>query len=868
MNKAEYKKCIGNIWRLMAATGVTQASIANGLPELGGQANVSALLNLRTVWISDHRARQLALVWRFLRKLKGASRRRKAPAAQPGKPDDSPGDSEILIPLTLTKRDADSRGCRFSLRNRLGRDCGVEISIERKDRAFVVRMTGGSRVLATIPVLSRGGRPMGEGVLADYIEARLNQHDSQQSLDPKAIRDLLGEDLGHWSVVRRRDGSMQVLERVSFDPKDLDLPRAEAIAEAAAAEWCSASEMADKIRKLEPIVAYILTYSMSASTIRRLGLPESSTFVILDDLNAAQSLRDLGDLKEAGVHVRAASKMPGGGEPGICQHSKVYLLADKGGTWHLFVGSGNLTGGAFPDPGDGSSESWANLEFFLYVSGGPGSTPIAHAIAHFRGLWETASKRNHGDMQMEAPFVYATLVRPQPSSTQDLRSRLPEYKLDETDPRWVLQDQVVRRAARDLDEHGASLIVMPPGTGKTIAAARVYAIVGGAQERNCIWVCPTEVVAYQTLGTLEALKNHGHWKGGISFYRGAEIFDLGGDDIVGLKDLAQPFALVSNVDQFNSAHGLKLLAEFKKLKNAVFLVVDEAHHAGTGEYEAVLKGLHARARGRAEGFDRSVLALGMTATPWRMQGGESWRFNRIGGAPALAALADALDKAALAQPEFSLIEHGGKPVRIQRYGTEGGDPVIGFDLLVTHRERNEAIVASIVKLVKDGKKKILVYAANQKHCEVLHRLLKEKAGSLPGFQLDRVHSGAETPRARQQTIQAFRDAPTAILINVQMLIEGYDVGGIDAVVLGRPTWSHAYYYQMVGRGMRCKENGTRASVVEFATSFVLADGSEAGRVVSVHKGEGRIWSPPVFNSWDPTVAEKLLRAVNLQELAR
>jgi hypothetical protein len=97
-----------------------------------------------------------------------------------------------------------------------------------------------------------------------------------------------------------------------------------------------------------------------------------------------------------------------------------------------------------------------------------------------------------------------------------------------------------------------------------------------------------------------------------------------------------------------------------------------------------------------------------------------------------------------------------------------------------------------------------------------------------------------------------------------MLIEGYDVPGIDAVVLARPTWSHAYYYQMVGRSMRYKERGCRPCVVEFATRFVGSNGSDAQPVVSATTG----WAPPIGPNWgEGATAHRLQDAVDLGKLA-
>ena len=56
--------------------------------------------------------------------------------------------------------------------------------------------------------------------------------------------------------------------------------------------------------------------------------------------------------------------------------------------------------------------------------------------------------------------------------------------------------------------------------------------------------------------------------------------------------------------------------------------------------------------------------------------------------------------------------------------------------------------------------------------------------------------------ARQKNLRALDNASLDVLWNVQLHTEGTDVTATKAVILCRPTLSHALAFQMIGRGMR------------------------------------------------------------------
>lgn len=74
------------------------------------------------------------------------------------------------------------------------------------------------------------------------------------------------------------------------------------------------------------------------------------------------------------------------------------------------------------------------------------------------------------------------------------------------------------------------------------------------------------------------------------------------------------------------------------------------------------------------------------------------------------------------------------------------------------------------------------------------------------------------PKDRERIVDEFRAGKVKHLINVGVFTTGFDVPGLDSIIIARPTMSLALYYQMVGRGVRLDpENpNKRLSVYDFA----------------------------------------------------
>ena len=67
---------------------------------------------------------------------------------------------------------------------------------------------------------------------------------------------------------------------------------------------------------------------------------------------------------------------------------------------------------------------------------------------------------------------------------------------------------------------------------------------------------------------------------------------------------------------------------------------------------------------------------------------------------------------------------------------------------------------------------------------------------------------------RFHTIKAFRNRDVRILVNVGLFDEGFDVPGVEAVIMARPTKSLGLYLQQIGRGLRPASGKSRALIID------------------------------------------------------
>ncbi len=229
------------------------------------------------------------------------------------------------------------------------------------------------------------------------------------------------------------------------------------------------------------------------------------------------------------------------------------------------------------------------------------------------------------------------------------------------------------------------------------------------------------------------------------------------------------------------------------------LIIDEAHHAA------------------ADGWTRAIRQwpgpiVGMTATPWRMSEREGFDhlFDDLLLGPQTADL-QALETPALCQAQVFMppLEQRIAGGLVDRNGdyTEAG-------IKQANRHSPDVMTAGALAFWRkhaEGRPTV-AYAVSVDHAHNLAAMFNE-AGVTAAVIL-----GDSNREERARTIEGFRTGTIRVLVNVIVATEGFDLPDASCVIITRPTLSLALYLQMVGRGLRPKQDGGDCYILDLAAN--------------------------------------------------
>jgi superfamily II DNA or RNA helicase len=222
-----------------------------------------------------------------------------------------------------------------------------------------------------------------------------------------------------------------------------------------------------------------------------------------------------------------------------------------------------------------------------------------------------------------------------------------------------------------------------------------------------------------------------------------------------------------------------------------FIFVDEFHHAASASWSRILERWH------------RAYVLGFTATPQRLDGKGLARYaDALVCGPDVRALIAAGHLA-----DYRLYAPPG--VSVEGLATRAGD--YARDELAAAVDRPEIVgdVAEHYQRLAPGKRAV-VFAVTREHARHLAEALR--AGGV-----DARYVGGDTERHERRALLAeFGAGRVQALCSVDILGEGLDVPGIEAVVCARPTRSLTLCLQQWGRGLRPKPDGSRAVILDHA----------------------------------------------------
>ena len=217
------------------------------------------------------------------------------------------------------------------------------------------------------------------------------------------------------------------------------------------------------------------------------------------------------------------------------------------------------------------------------------------------------------------------------------------------------------------------------------------------------------------------------------------------------------------------------------------LIIDEAHHA------------------TAPGWERAIHqwpgpVIGLTATPWRLE--KNLGFNHL------------FDHLILG-PQISELQAKGYLAYAQVLRPDDDD-LIFVGVSPPNGDYREEEIEKLNKTRRvwtggtleywkkhaEGRQTI-VYAVSVGHAKNLAEVF-DNAGVPAGVILG---ANDQKGQERDRNIRQFREEELKVLVNVAVATEGFDLPEVSCIVLARPTMSLALYLQMVGRGLRRKDDG-------------------------------------------------------------
>lgn len=312
--------------------------------------------------------------------------------------------------------------------------------------------------------------------------------------------------------------------------------------------------------------------------------------------------------------------------------------------------------------------------------------------------------------------------------------------------------RAVIEAARKAFAAGAKrhLIILPTGTGKTVVASEVLRGVARREKRGIFLAHRTELIQ-QASAKLDAFEvPHGVIQG------------------------SRPMRLREPVQVASVA---TLVNRPEAFPDVDVIFVDEAHHASASSYQRILQ-QHPRA-----------IVVGLTATPWRLDGAglsDIFDSHHVGLTPW-----EANEKKWLCDVQCFTY----RPIETSAVRVTAGDYNAAQLSIAAMEAKVLGDVVGEYKRHTPGKRGVFFA------CTVEHSMAQAEAFRAHGVQAE--HIDAKSHRdERAAVLDRLRRGVTQVVCNVDIATEGFDLPELEVCMLGRPTLSLAKFLQFVGRVLR------------------------------------------------------------------
>lgn len=332
------------------------------------------------------------------------------------------------------------------------------------------------------------------------------------------------------------------------------------------------------------------------------------------------------------------------------------------------------------------------------------------------------------------------------------------------------QQEVLAQARQAYAERlNAVLLCMPTGAGKTVTASTV--VHGAAAKGNVTWwLTHRRELAAQASATFHALGiPHGTVQAGY---------------------VSNPHAMVQ------VASIQTIVRRLDELPEPTLIVFDETHHIGAASWDMLF-----------QRFPRAK-KLGLTATPWRLDGvGLGRWYQRMISGPSTAKL--------IAEGSLSPYRLFAPAIPdLTGVATVAGD--YGQGALAKAMDKPQIVGDAIVhyRNLCAGKRAVVFAAGVENSRNIAAQF---RASGIPAEHVD----GSMNADMRDDAVERFRRGETLVLSNADLFGEGFDVPAIEAAILLRPTKSLSLHLQQVGRALRVCDGKSEAIILDHAGNSLI-----------------------------------------------
>jgi superfamily II DNA or RNA helicase len=353
----------------------------------------------------------------------------------------------------------------------------------------------------------------------------------------------------------------------------------------------------------------------------------------------------------------------------------------------------------------------------------------------------------------------------------------------------------------------AGLVVLPTGGGKTVVAAHWLLRNVIAKGGRVLWLAHRQSLLRQAFKTFRRLGN-------LAYPERKTL------DLIAVSSEFHKWSAVSpdhhvifasiqsSVMASNRGFVTELLADASA---GAFVVVDEAHHAVAPQTLKLLEEIKAA----------GVRLLGLTATPIRTDEADQKRLGNLFDGTVIHQVSrtELSNLGILAVPATETVKtevnvekdmDAAELKYLDRYGDLAPNVLAR---LGKNAHRNALIVEQYVRN-RDKYGPTIVFAADTLHAQTL-------AGEFQKRGVEKVDYVDYSRKNASEIIDRYVRRELDVIVNVQMLTEGFDAPHTRTVFIARPTRSESLVVQMVGRALRGRRAGGNdvANLVTFLDTW-------------------------------------------------